>query len=567
MNPDQILVENGIEFKPESNYNTICPKCSDGRNKADQKCLKVFIEDKAVVWQCYHNECDWNQRQVKYMDTPKHSIKVKEIKTQLWSTNGKWDEKIKKIFDESIKYPYYNKDEQLSFYILRTGDKEDKQIRPISLGTDGKYHLTRPTGMNMPYRFEFFDPSKPTLIVEGEKAADYAAKIAKKSNVLSWVGGSNAVKQTDWSILGGNEVTLWPDNDEGGKKAMEQLVEVLLGCRSIPSKIYSINVDVLPPKFDIADIADMDLIGKLFKDKTEIQLDQLSSHQFTLDRLFNEFTKKDDYIKFGWDEVDNYVQIPEPGLTVFTARTNHGKTNAMINVATNILKQGTHTVLYVSYEESGKKVGKRFLKTLDPEHRELNHIDYDNFLTNGYINGNIEFIEEFKQYIQTNRLRLYDVATPITVIVSTLNRLKALNKPTVCILDYAQRLPSLSNQQRYLAIKEQMEELVNLANLNEQAIITAAQVTASENHYADAARESKDIENSADLVIGVWNKISGDARGAKAYDDVPGDIVWSIKKARQDKAVGKRFGFMSPNGCNLKPASLIVELQTNKQEF
>ena len=56
---EQLLEENGIEFKPESNYNTTCPQCSEGRTKNEQKCLKVFIEDKAVIWQCYHSGCDW----------------------------------------------------------------------------------------------------------------------------------------------------------------------------------------------------------------------------------------------------------------------------------------------------------------------------------------------------------------------------------------------------------------------------------------------------------------------------------------------------------------------------
>lgn len=567
MNPEQILDENGIEFKPESNYNTVCPKCSDGRNKAEQKCLKVFIEDKAVVWQCYHNECDWNKRQVKYMETPKHTIKVKEVKTLPWRDDGKWDDGIKKIFDESIKYPYYNKDEQLSFYILRSGDKDEKQIRPISLGTDGKYHLTRPTGMNMPYRFELFDPSKPTLIVEGEKAADYAAKIAKKSNVLSWVGGSNAVKQTDWSILGGNEVTLWPDNDEGGIKAMEQLVEVLLGCRSIPNKIYSINVNVLPPKYDIADIADMELITKLFKEKTEVQLDTLSSHQFTVNRLLEEFSKKDDYIPFGYQEVDNHVQIPEPGLTVFLARTNHGKTNAMVNTASNILKAGTHTVIYVSYEESGKKVAMRFIRTRDPLKRNLSQKTYDTMMTEAFTNGTEPFVEEFKDLITTNKLRIYDVKTPLSVIVTTLNRLRALGKPVVCFLDYAQRLPSISNQQRYLAIKAQMEELVDLANTNGQAIITASQVTPQENSYQDAARECGDISNSADLIIRVWDKEAGIANGVVDFKDTPGQVVWLVKKIRQESGNGKSFCFDKHNGCGLKPAVLCLELELNKQEF
>lgn len=569
---EQIIEENGVEFQPESNYSTICPQCSHNRDKSDQKCLKVYIEDEAVIFQCFHSGCIWNERQVNYMKQSKFTVRVKEKSFIPWNDKGTWDPDIKEYFDTATKYPYYNKDEQLIFYILRHDNAEGKDIKPISLGSDGKYQLTRPTGIMMPYRIEHFDPSKPTLIVEGEKAADYAAKIAQSSNVLSWVGGAGNIKNTDWSMLAGNEITLWPDHDEEGEKAIDILTnDILLSMPVLPSKIYRINTEKLPPKYDVADIADLSLLKELFKEKIEVKLDLLSEHQYTVDRLLEEFNKKEDYIPFGWKNVDSYVQIPEPGLTVFTARTNHGKTNSMINLACNILQNTDKTVVYVSYEENGKKVGKRFLKTLDPENREMNHMDYDRFLTNGYFNGEVKFINEFKEKLFNNQLRLYDVKTPLTVIISQLNRLKALGKPTVAILDYAQRLPSISNNQRYLAIKEQMEELVNLANTNGQAIITGAQVTMNkENSYADMARESRDIENSADLVISVWNKSVGNANGAKAYEDVEGDIIWTIKKARQDKAIGKNFGFTSNNGCDLKPTcnfeKSMLDLK-NRSEF
>ena len=52
------------------------------------------------------------------------------------------------------------------------------------------------------------------LIVEGEKCKDAAAEYFKDEYiVLSWAGGAKAVSKTDWSLLNGREVILWPDAD------------------------------------------------------------------------------------------------------------------------------------------------------------------------------------------------------------------------------------------------------------------------------------------------------------------------------------------------------------------
>ena len=65
--------------------------------------------------------------------------------------------------------------------------------------------------------------STPVVIVEGEKCADALAGLAEWFGVLSWLGGSGAVLRTDWDVLAGREVILWPDADEPGREAMARL--------------------------------------------------------------------------------------------------------------------------------------------------------------------------------------------------------------------------------------------------------------------------------------------------------------------------------------------------------
>lgn len=73
------------------------------------------------------------------------------------------------------------------------------------------------------------DPGRHVLVVEGEKAAEAAREIVGKTyHVTTWQGGSSAVRKTDWSVLRGRDVTLWPDADGPGDKAMRELAEILI---------------------------------------------------------------------------------------------------------------------------------------------------------------------------------------------------------------------------------------------------------------------------------------------------------------------------------------------------
>lgn len=122
----------------------------------------------------------------------------------------------------------YMKGELVAFYVARYDNNGDKTFRPWSFSElrnkwvpkqwPGQRPLYKPGGL---YK-------KNVLIVEGEKCANAAPKIVGGGySVVTWAGGANAVKKTDWSELEGHNVLIWPDADEAGKKAGDTISGIL----------------------------------------------------------------------------------------------------------------------------------------------------------------------------------------------------------------------------------------------------------------------------------------------------------------------------------------------------
>lgn len=101
------------------------------------------------------------------------------------------------------------------------------------------------------------DPTKPVLILEGEKKADVAQKMLPEYHVLSWIGGAGSVGKTDWECLAGREVTIWPDNDAGGLKAADSLQKIVSSINTEKRLHGSVGIVSLPydlpEKWDLAD--------------------------------------------------------------------------------------------------------------------------------------------------------------------------------------------------------------------------------------------------------------------------------------------------------------------------
>lgn len=90
------------------------------------------------------------------------------------------------------------------------------------------------------------------LIVEGEKAADAAAKLYPKAIVTTWPSGCKAIDKADWSPLTGRRVILWPDADAVGQQAMDRLAQLLLRLPVDRVQIVTPPADA-PEGWDLAD--------------------------------------------------------------------------------------------------------------------------------------------------------------------------------------------------------------------------------------------------------------------------------------------------------------------------
>jgi putative DNA primase/helicase len=147
-----------------------------------------------------------------------------------------------------------------------TADKPARKLFIHRVWLDNQWHYPRSKGPNAdPFSCEwptprplyrlpdvYSRPDAPVLIVEGEKAADAAAALFPNTVIVSWSNGSKAVDLVDWSPLAGRRVTVWPDNDDDGHKAMARIAARLLCLPCTTVRRVQPPADA-PTGWDIAD--------------------------------------------------------------------------------------------------------------------------------------------------------------------------------------------------------------------------------------------------------------------------------------------------------------------------
>ena len=160
--------------------------------------------------------------------------------------------------DKDLYYTYYTFDKGVSGYVERkeAHDSSDgkKKFIPYSLTVDGKW-VMQAWPKNRTLYNEYLlksHPDKPVAIHEGEKAADYGQKHLTKYNNITFQGGSKAAGLSNYEHLKDKDVTLFPDNDEDGIRAMAHVAKILIE-KEITFNIKIVDVTDLPDKFDVAD--------------------------------------------------------------------------------------------------------------------------------------------------------------------------------------------------------------------------------------------------------------------------------------------------------------------------
>jgi hypothetical protein len=177
--------------------------------------------------------------------------------------------KLHHYYNEVVRHPYYDKEGDLLYYVLRLENDEGKKITPPL--SYGKFNEEEPSwqlkgykdqsGKHPLYGLEKLEsnPLATVVIVEGEKAADLGAEKfldPDKHICLSWSGGASSVSKADWSALEGRKVLVWGDYDSAGMRAQHEVCAELKKLDNIAIKV--IDHDLLyerdfPNKWDLAD--------------------------------------------------------------------------------------------------------------------------------------------------------------------------------------------------------------------------------------------------------------------------------------------------------------------------
>jgi putative DNA primase/helicase len=155
----------------------------------------------------------------------------------------------------SATWEYHNERGQIVGHACRYESEGGKDVLPHSWqGTEWAWKaMPEPRPLyNLPRLLA--NPSAVVIVVEGEKTADAAQGIFPEAAVTTWAGGCKAWSKTDWLPLTGRRVIQWPDNDEGGCKAMEAIRAQLLGTIRVTSVKTITLPDWLPAKWDAADL-------------------------------------------------------------------------------------------------------------------------------------------------------------------------------------------------------------------------------------------------------------------------------------------------------------------------
>ncbi len=276
--------------------------------------------------------------------------------------------------------------------------------------------------------------------------------------------------------------------------------------------------------------------GKLDKVRTDIHkglkvleagIEEPLPEPYLLADLERDLSRTGDGLSTGYDSLDNFCLIPEGALTIVAGRPTHGKTTLQLNMLLNMLKKYKDRAFYFfSYEEAAAVLAVKCIMSLSGLIKEpgFNLRAYSYYLTEGRRERKEaaieQALEQYREYTSSGRLYLLDRRLHVEDLSEVIGRLagEGRRRPGAFFIDYIQKVSSGESQkpgQRYLEIKAVSERLLDTAVSKGLAIITGAQFGRDSGGKPedrrrpvrlDNLRESGDIEQDANLVLGLYNE-------------------------------------------------------------
>jgi replicative DNA helicase len=236
---------------------------------------------------------------------------------------------------------------------------------------------------------------------------------------------------------------------------------------------------------------------------------------YTLNSLTDDLQKNKEGLRTGYEELDKYITIQNEAITLVGGRPGQGKTTYMMNLLLNFIKQYPKKNFYFfSYEETRQQIALKLINILAghlfSESKNLLNLE-------GYIKCSSTSIQEvetakklYEEFVTSGRLRIVGHPYFANELSSQIAFLCKEEPVGAVFIDYIQKIKNKGRfGTRQLELQNTSEILLETAKSCSVPIILGAQLgrdkESKDKVKLDNLREAGDLEQDANLVLGIFN--------------------------------------------------------------
>ena len=269
---------------------------------------------------------------------------------------------------------------------------------------------------------------------------------------------------------------------------------------------------------ELLEAGDLDELREYTGEKTrELQAKAVTktAGPYTLDLLEADIAQTRPGLKTGYKSLDELFLIPPEAITIIGARPSHGKTTLLMNLLLNMARTYTdQSFFFFSYEESRKQIGVKLLNILSGEtiDRTRNVQALEDYLRAKRTDRTKveEGKAELRELTEAKRLWIIDEPLYVDELADALAYYRERYNIGAVFIDYIQKIKIRGRYPtRQVELQRISERILETAKGLSMPIVLGAQLGRDPLHKdkvrLDNLRESGDIEQDANLVLGLLN--------------------------------------------------------------